>query len=219
MNATYPVWKPVDVVSNDIVKIAKKNICTNGKVGHAGTLDPFAEGILVLCFGDETKKVPDIMAMKKEYLGKIKLGIETDTLDKTGEVYKTSAVPSNIKDDDIVNVFNGFKGQLKQIPPAYSALKLNGKRLYEYARSGIRIIKKSREVFIYSLDLVDYNGFDSIIFKTTCSSGTYIRSLAADLAKALGTHGYLEELQRLRVGKYTKENCLSMEDLINGNIR
>ena len=219
MNATYPVWKPVNVVSNDIVKIAKKNICANGKVGHAGTLDPFAEGILVLCFGDETKKVPDIMAMKKEYLGKIKLGIETDTLDKTGEVYKTSTVPSNIKDEDIINVFNGFKGQLKQTPPAYSALKLNGKRLYEYARSGIRIIKKSREVVIYSLDLVDYNGFDSILFKTTCSSGTYIRSLAADLAKALGTHGYLEELQRLRVGKYTKQDCLSMEDLINGNIR
>ena len=219
MNATYPVWKPVNVVSNDIVKIAKKNICTNGKVGHAGTLAPFAAGILVLCFGDETKKVPDIMAMKKEYLGKVKLGIETDTLDKTGEIYITSTVPSNIKDEDIINVFNGFKGQLKQTPPAYSALKLNGKRLYEYARSGIRIIKKSREVVIYSLDLVEYNGSDSILFKTTCSSGTYIRSLAADLAKALGTHGYLEELQRLRVGKYTKQDCLSMEDLINGNIR
>ena len=145
--------------------------------------------------------------------------LETDTLDKTGEVYKTSTVPSNIKDEDIIDVFNGFKGQLKQVPPAYSALKLNGKRLYEYARSGIRIIKKSREVFIYSLDLVDYNGFDSILFKTTCSSGTYIRSLAADLAKALGTHGYLEELQRSRVGKYTKEDCLSVEDLISGNIR
>ena len=219
MNATCPIWKPVNIVSNEIIRIAKKNVCSDSKIGHAGTLDPFAEGVLVLCFGNETKRVPDIMAMKKEYFGKIKLGVETDTLDKTGEIYKISAVPNNIKNDKIINIFNDFKGKVKQTPPAYSALKLNGKRLYEYARSGVRIIKKSRTVFIDSLELVHYNGSDSITFKTVCSSGTYIRSLAADIARALGTHGYLEELQRLRIGRYTRDSCLSMKDLINGNIK
>tara|TARA_X000001036_G_C20560050_1_gene758058 strand:+ start:60 stop:719 length:660 start_codon:yes stop_codon:yes gene_type:complete len=218
MNAICPVWKPVDVVSNDIVRIAKKNPHMSNKVGHAGTLDPFAEGILVLCFGEDTKKVSDIMAMKKEYFGKIKLGVETDTLDKTGEVYKTSQIPS-LNDDMIQIVFDKFNGKINQNPPAYSALKLNGKRLYEYARSGIRIIKKAREITIDSLELVDYNGSDLISFKTICSSGTYIRSLASDLAKELGTHGYLEELQRSKIGDYTRENCLSMEELVNGNIK
>ncbi len=219
MNATYPIWKPADVISSDVVRIAKKNICPNTKVGHAGTLDPFAEGVLVLCFGKETKKVPDIMAMKKEYLGKIQLGIETDTLDKTGEIYKTSDIPSNLSDEIILNAFDNFRGNIKQAPPAYSALKLNGKRLYQYARSGIRIIKKTRTVNVDSIELIDYNGSDSIVFKTICSSGTYIRSLASDLAKKLGTYGYLSELQRLRIGKYTKDNCLSIEDLIHGNIK
>ena len=217
MNATCPVWKPINIVSNDIVKIAKKNTCISNKVGHAGTLDPFAEGILVLCFGEDTKKVPNIIAMKKEYSGKIKLGIETDTLDKTGEIYKASPVPS-LDENAIQDAFDKFNGKIYQTPPAYSALKLNGKRLYEYARSGIRIIKKAREITIDSLELVNYDGNDSILFKTTCSSGTYIRSLAADLAKELGTYGYLEELQRLRIGDYTREDCLTMEDLINGNI-
>ena len=217
MNTTLSVWKPVNMISSDVVRIAKKKIAQNGKVGHAGTLDPFAEGVLVLCFGEKTKDVASIMAMKKEYIGKIKLGVETDTLDKTGSVYKT-AKTLNIKESDILGVFKEFKGLLKQTPPPFSALKLNGKRLYEYARSGIRIIKKPRDITIYSIRLIDYDGIDSIIFKTTCSSGTYIRSLAADIAKSLGSCGYLEELQRLRIGKYTKEDCLSMEELINGNI-
>ena len=217
MNLTCSIWKPVNMVSSDIVRIARKKIGPNNKVGHAGTLDPFAEGVLVLCFGDKTKDVSSIMAMKKEYLGKIKLGIETDTLDKTGEIYKTSEV-SNIKNENILNVFSKFKGEIDQVPPAFSALKFNGKRLYEYARSGIRIIKKPRKITIYSLDLLDYDGIDTITFQATCSSGTYIRSLAADISKELGCYGYLEELKRLRVGDYTEDNCLSVEDLINGNI-
>ena len=217
MNATYSVWKPVNVVSSDLVRIAKKQICSNGKVGHAGTLDPFAEGVLVLCFGNKTKKVSDIMAMNKEYFGKIKLGIETDTLDSTGELYKSAKIPK-LNANTIVAALDKFKGKIDQTPPAYSALKLNGKRLYEYARSGIRIIKKPREIIIHSLDLIDYDKVDTISFQVTCGSGTYIRSLASDIAKELGTVGYLDELKRLRVGNYTKEDCLSMDDLINGNI-
>ena len=218
MNTTCSVWKPVDMVSSDIVKIAKKQLALDCKVGHAGTLDPFAEGVLVLCFGEKTKEVSNILEMQKEYLGKIRLGVETDTLDKTGEVYKKAKI-SNLDNTQILKVFEKFTGAIEQHPPAFSALKLNGKRLYEYARSGVRIIKKPREVTVYSIDLINYNGFDAIDFKVVCSSGTYIRSLASDIAKSLGTRGYLEELQRLRIGEYTKNCCLSVEDLINGNIK
>ena len=186
MNITCSIWKPVDMVSHDIVKIARKNISLAGKVGHAGTLDPFAEGVLVLCFGDRTKDVSKIMAMQKEYFGKIKLGIETDTMDKTGEVYKTGKIPK-INKKNILNVFNQFIGKTKQTPPPFSALKLNGRCLYEYARRGIRIIKKPREVMIESLNLVDYNGFDTITFQVMCGSGTYIRSLASDIALSIVT--------------------------------
>jgi len=218
MNITCSVWKPVDMVSSEVVQIAKKKIALNHKVGHAGTLDPFAEGVLVLCFGEKTKEVSSIMAMKKEYLGKIKLGVETDTLDKTGEIYKTADIP-DVNKANILSVFRKFTGNIEQTPPAFSALKCNGKRLYEYARSGIRIIKKPRNIIIHSLDLLEYDKSGTIIFKTTCSSGTYIRSLAADIGRELGSFGYLEELQRLRVGHYTKESCLSLEDLIDGNIK
>ena len=214
----FSVWKPVDMVSSDIVKIAKNKIGPSGKVGHAGTLDPFAEGVLVLCCGTKTKEVPNIMAMKKEYLATIKLGVETDTLDSTGEIYKSSSIP-HIDKESIDRVLNKFKGDINQTPPAFSALKLNGKRLYEYARCGIRIIKKPRKVTISLLDLVKLNSIDgTIALKVICSSGTYIRSLAADIAIELGTRGYLKELQRLRVGDYTKEECISIEELINGNI-
>ena len=218
MNATYSIWKPVDMVSYDIIKIARQTVALGTKIGHAGTLDPFAEGVLVLCFGDKTKEVSKIMAMEKEYIGKIKLGVETDTLDKLGDIYRKKNVP-DINELNILNVFKKFKGKIHQVPPPFSALKLNGKCLYKYARLGIRIIKRPRIIEIFSLDIVDFNGFDTIMFKVLCSSGTYIRSLASDIAKELGTCGHLEELQRLRVGEYTKENSLTLEELKNGNIR
>ena len=217
MNTMFSVWKPVDMVSRDIVEIAKNKIGSSGKVGHAGTLDPFAEGVLVLCCGTKTKEVPNIMAMKKEYLATIKLGVETDTLDSTGEIYKSSIVP-DIDEKSINKVLSKFKGDINQTPPAFSALKLNGKRLYEYARCGIRIIKKPRKVTISSLEFIKLNSIDTIVVKVVCSSGTYIRSLAADIAVELGTRGHLKELQRLRIGNYTKEKCISIEELINGNI-
>ena len=218
MNITYSVWKPENIVSYDIVRIAKKTFGLNHKVGHAGTLDPFAEGVLVLCFGDKTKDISKIMAMQKEYVGHIKLGIETDTLDKNGSIYKTADIPK-LDEKKIMNIFQQFTGNIHQTPPPFSALKLNGRCLYEYARLGIRIIKQPRKITINELQLINYNGIDSISFKVLCSSGTYIRSLASDIAIALGTHGYLEKLQRVRIGEYTRENSLSLEELINGNFK
>ena len=217
MNTTYSIWKPVDTFSTDIVKIAKKKIGSKEKVGHAGTLDPFAEGVLVICFGKDTKNVSEIMAMRKEYLAKIKLGVETDTLDRTGSIYKKSEIPS-LNEDKIIKVLNNFIGTIEQTPPAFSALKLNGKCLYEYARSGIRIVKKPRSININSIKLIEYNS-DSITIKVSCGSGTYIRSLAADIARKLDTHGYLEELKRLSVGGYNKKNSLTFEEFLNENIK
>jgi len=217
MNTTYSIWKPVDAFSNDIVKIAKNKIGLKNKVGHAGTLDPFAEGVLILCFGQHTKNVSEIMAMQKEYLAKIKLGIETDTLDRTGSVYKKSKIP-RFDEQKILKVLNGFIGTIKQTPPPFSALKLNGKCLYEYARSGIRIIKKPRDININFIKLIEY-GSDSITVKISCGSGTYVRSLAADIARKLGTHGHLEELKRLSVGHYNRKNSLTFKEFLNENIK
>lgn len=217
MNTTYSIWKPVDMFSTDIVKIAKNKIGLKNKVGHAGTLDPFAEGVLILCFGQHTKNVSEIMAMQKKYLAKIKLGIETDTLDRTGSIYKQSEIPC-FNEQEILKVLDSFIGTVKQTPPPFSALKLNGKCLYEYARLGIRIIKKSRSININSIKLIEYSS-NSITVEISCGSGTYIRSLAADIARKLGTHGYLEELKRLSVGEYNRENSLTLEEFLNENIK
>ena len=217
MNATYSIWKPVDVHSGDVVRTARKKIGEKCKVGHAGTLDPFAEGILVLCFGENTKTVPDIMAMQKEYRARIRLGVETDTLDKTGEVFKTSKIPS-LNKDKILEVLSSFVGSINQSPPAFSALKLNGRCLYEYARRGIRVRKKERKVEIYSIKLLDYDS-DSITVTVSCGSGTYIRSLARDISNELNTVGYLCELERLSVGSYNKNNSLTLEEFKDADIK
>ena len=218
MSRTYSVWKPVDMMSGEVVRMAKKAVSGNLKVGHAGTLDPFAEGILVLCFGDKTKDVSKIMAMKKEYIGVVKLGVETDTLDRTGLVYKKNDIPE-LDLGRIKEVLDSFVGDVKQVPPSFSALKLNGRCLYEYARQGIRIIKKPRTVKIHALDLIEYNGLDSIKFKVCCGSGTYIRSLASDIARALGTYGYLDSLKRVRIGCYDEKNSITVNELLDGSIK
>ena len=157
------------------------------------------------------------MAMQKEYRAKIKLGIETDTLDKTGEKYKTSEIPK-LNKGKILTALSNFTGSIQQTPPAFSALKLNGKCLYEYARQGIRIIKKPRTIYVESIDLIDY-AEDFITIRVLCGSGTYIRSLASDIAREIGTRGYLESLERLSVGEYNKENSLSFEDFLDEDIK
>ena len=161
--------------------------------------------------------VSKILEMNKEYIGKIKLGAETDTLDKTGTIYKRLEIPS-ITNDLIEGVLKKFKGTIKQVPPAFSALKLKGKCLYDYARAGIWITKKPRKVLINSINLIEHNNMDEIVFQVSCGSGTYIRRLASDIAIELGTCGFLSELKRVRVGEYTKENSLTLEDLSNGKI-
>ena len=209
INAIIPIWKPVDWTSFDVVKKIRTQI-KPAKVGHAGTLDPFAEGVLMLCTGRYTKKVELFMDKEKEYVAKIQLGVETDTLDLTGNITKSAIIPVlSIK--KIKNIIKLFIGEIKQEPPMYSALKVNGQPLYKYARKGINIPRKKRLITIYDIQLIDFLK-DIITLKITCGRGTYIRSLAKDISVKLGTIGHLVELQRTRIGVYDKKKCIEIND-------
>jgi len=207
INAIIPVWKPVHWTSFDVVKKIRSQI-KPAKVGHAGTLDPFAEGVLMLCTGKFTKKVESVMDKDKEYIADIRLGEETDTLDLTGKTVKTSNVPQLSK-NKILQVIKHFIGDVMQEPPMFSALKVNGQPLYKFARKGINFPRKKRVVSIYDIQLITFDK-NTIRLKVTCGRGAYIRSLAKDIAKKLNTVGHLVSLIRIRIGEYEKKNCIDI---------
>ena len=188
INAIIPIWKPVDWTSFDVVKNIRGQI-KPAKVGHAGTLDPFAEGVLMICTGEFTKKVESFMDKEKEYIADIQLGIETDTLDPTGNIVKTANIPGLSK-EQIKMVLKIFIGNIKQEPPMFSALKVNGQPLYKSARRGINIPRKKRVISIHDIELIDFSK-DIIRIKVICGRGTYVRSLAKDIAVKLNTVGHL----------------------------
>ena len=210
IEAVIPVWKPVDWTSFDVVKKLRSQI-RPAKVGHAGSLDPFAEGVLMLCTGKYTKLVESFMDKEKEYIAKIQLGFETDTLDPTGKVVGTADVPGFFQ-DDINLVLKKFIGKIKQEPPMFSALKVNGQPLYKLAHKGIKIPRKSRTVNIYDLQLINFTS-RTITLKVLCGRGTYIRSLAKDIAEKLNTVGHLASLKRTRIGEYNQSACIAVKDL------
>ena len=210
IEAVIPVWKPVDWTSFDVVKILRSQI-KPAKVGHAGTLDPFAEGVLMLCTGKYTKQVESFMDKEKEYLAKIQLGFETDTLDPTGKVVRTADVPE-LSENEINIVLKEFIGKINQEPPMFSALKVNGQPLYKLARKGINIPRKNRAVTIYDIQLINFTK-NTIILKVVCGRGTYIRSLAKDIAENLNTVGHLASLKRTRIGEYNQTSCITVKDL------
>ena len=203
------IWKRPDWTSNDIVKYLKPFIRPL-KVGHAGTLDPFAEGVLVLCTGKMTKQVSTVMDSEKEYLVDIKCGKRTDTLDSTGEVTSIKECKP-LETQKITKVLNLFKGEIDQIPPMYSALKHKGKRLYSLARKGIEVPRQARKVLINNIELLSHDD-NSIRIKVLCGKGTYIRSLARDIGHKLGTEAYVQNLTRNRVGCFDKKASISAED-------
>tara|TARA_B100000029_G_scaffold427287_1_gene436627 strand:+ start:56 stop:736 length:681 start_codon:yes stop_codon:yes gene_type:complete len=204
-----PIWKIPDWTSNDIIKYVKYLISPL-KVGHAGTLDPFAEGIVVLCVGKMTKKVNEVMDYEKEYIAEIKLGKRTDTLDCTGKINKIKKY-KQADERVIINVLNQFKGEINQVPPMFSALKKNGQRLYSLARKGIVIEREARQVFIKDIKLISYSK-NSISIKIKCGKGTYIRSLARDIAHLLKTEGYVEKLVRTKIGNFNEQNSINVKD-------
>ena len=209
ISAVIPVWKPVDWTSFDVVKKIRTYI-KPAKVGHAGTLDPFAEGVLMLCTGNLTKKVEYFMDKEKEYIADIRLGEETDTLDLTGKIVKRSSIPE-LTEEKILQVVNQFIGKIKQEPPMFSALKVNGQPLYKSARKGINIPRKKRLVRIYDINLISFNE-NTIRLMVTCGRGTYIRSLAKDIAEQLDTVGHLVSLKRTRIGEYEEKNCIAINE-------
>ena len=210
IEAVIPVWKPVDWTSFDVVKKLRSQI-KPAKVGHAGTLDPFAEGVLMLCTGKYTKQVESFMDKEKEYLAEIQLGVETDTLDPTGKVVEMANVPK-LTEDKINLVLKEFIGEIKQEPPMFSALKVNGQPLYKLARKGIKISRENRTVNIYDIQLINFTD-RTITLKVVCGRGTYIRSLAKDIAEKLNTVGHLTSLKRTRIGEYNQSSCIAVKDL------
>jgi len=207
--------KPKDYTSRDIVNIVGKVLKTK-KVGHTGTLDPLAEGVLVVCIGRYTKLVDMLTCYDKEYIAEIKLGIKTDTLDITGNVLEKKDF--NVKKENIEEVFKKFIGKYVMEVPIYSAIKVNGKKLYEYARNNIEVKLPTKTVNIYELELLSYHD-DIIRFRTKVEKGTYIRSLIRDICTSLNTIGAMNSLVRTKQGNFNLKNSYNIEDVKNNNFK
>jgi len=210
--------KPPGPTSHDIVDKVRR-ITGERRVGHAGTLDPFAEGLLIVLVGREsTKRQSEFMKLDKEYVTTIHLGAETDTNDLTGKqiesTFLTKSDPPTL--EIIQKILKSFTGEIDQIPPQYSAIKIKGKKAYELARKGINIELKSRKIKIYSIKIISYK-YPALELKINCSSGTYIRSLARDIGKELKQGAYLEKLTRTKIGKYLLKNAVIPEDIAQNN--
>ena len=216
MNGIILVNKPIDYTSRDVVNKLTKVFNTK-KIGHTGTLDPIATGVLVICIGKSTKLCDLLTSKYKEYIATIKLGTKTDTLDITGNILEEQEVKTYTK-EDITKVLNSFLGKSIQETPIYSAVKVNGKKLYEYAREGISIELPKREIDIKSIELLDYKD-NEITFKTTVSKGTYIRALINDICTKLNTIGTMSKLIRTKQGEFNLENCYTLEDIESGNYK
>ena len=198
--------KPSGITSFKGLNVLKRSLGT-GKVGHTGTLDKFADGLIVALFGKMTKLVPEFTGMDKEYIALISFGNETETLDPEGEIIAVAEPPEL---NTIQKAIPEFIGKIRQTPPQYSAIHINGKRAYELARSGKDVEIPSREIQIYSLELISYDKPDLVV-KVKCSKGTYIRSLARDLALKCGSRAHLEELKRTQVGPFHIEESTNPE--------
>ena len=204
--------KPTGWTSFDVVKKVR-GILKEKKVGHAGTLDPFAEGVLVLGTGPDTKKLTNIASAKKTYRANLNLGKATDTLDLDGKISAEVVVPELTK-ETIASVLASFIGTKEQIPPMYSAKHVNGQRLYKLARKNKTIERDPVMISIDQISLLDYTE-PVITFEVTCSKGTYVRVLGADIAEKLGTVGHLTALTRIRVGTYNIADATTIEELSN----
>ena len=215
MNGIIVVNKLSGITSRDVVNSVCKILGTK-KVGHTGTLDPLADGVLVLCVGKATKLVDVITSNDKEYVATVKLGILTDTLDVDGKVLEKRNYYVNKQ--ELIKVLKSFIGKYNQEVPIYSAVKINGKKLYEYARNGEKIVLPKREVNVKAIELLDLNN-DSYSFKVTVSKGTYVRSLIKDINDKLGIIGVMSKLTRTRQGRFKIEESYSINDIEKGNYK
>ena len=210
MDGIFNIYKEKGFTSHDVVAIVRRTIHMK-KVGHTGTLDPDAEGVLPVCVGKATKLSDVIMDGRKSYRAMLRLGMTTTTEDASGEVLETKEVDFN--EDRIREVVASFIGKLEQVPPMYSAVKVNGKKLYELAREGKEIERKSRTIEVYDIRIRQFLPPDRVEIDVDCSKGTYIRTLCSDIGKALGCGGHMAELLRTRTGAFSLENAIKLEEL------
>ncbi|MDP9230605.1 MAG: tRNA pseudouridine(55) synthase TruB [Bacteroidota bacterium] len=201
--------KPLYYTSFDVVKKLRRLVQTK-KVGHAGTLDPLATGLLIICTGKFTKKISDYMAKEKEYTGTFTLGAATPTYDLESKPINFKAI-DNITEEKVKAETQNFIGEIMQVPPAHSAIKVDGKRVYELARQGKEVNLAARKLFIKEFEITKIE-LPLVYFRVVCSTGTYIRSLANDFGQALGCGAYLSNLCRTRIGDYKLNEALSIEE-------
>jgi len=211
INGIILVNKPKGLTSRDVVNKVQKIF--NTKAGHTGTLDPLARGVLVVCLGKATKLTELLTSKEKEYIAEIILGYETDTLDTEGKILKEKE--TNITREKLTQILQGFIKTYNQEVPKYSAVKVNGKKLYEYARNGEEVNLPKKEVTIYDISLLDYKDNKFEIY-TKVSKGTYIRSLIRDICHELNTLGTMSELSRISQGEYNIKDTFTLEELENG---
>ena len=209
MNGIIILDKPVGKTSHDMVYTMRK-LTGIKKVGHTGTLDPMATGVLPVCIGNATKVADMLTLSDKCYIAELILGMTTDTQDADGEVLTECEV--SCTEDEIRSVINSFVGEIEQIPPMYSAIKQNGKKLYELARKGIEVERKSRKVTINSIDILEING-ERVTIKVSCSKGTYIRTLCEDIGIKLHVGAYMNTLRRVKTGPFTIDESHTVKEL------
>lgn len=202
------IRKPVGATSFDIVRDIRRIF--GGKIGHSGTLDPFATGLLIILIGHATRLQDELHMLPKRYRAAITLGATSDTDDSAGKIQEVSdAIPT---EQEILTALAHIQHQTSQIPPAYAAIKINGKKMYEYARAGESVERKARPITMHEIILEEYT-YSTLQISVTCSTGTYIRSLARDIGEILGTGAYCSQLTRTAIGSFTNKNANSPEEL------
>lgn len=212
MNGIILINKPSGYTSHDIVMKVRKALHTK-KVGHCGTLDPDATGVLVVCVNKACKAIQFLTSDSKEYIATLSLGVSTDSYDASGNIVEEKKFKGITNLDETIK---SFIGKSKQVPPIYSAIKVNGKKLYEYARENIEVDIKARNIEIKELEVLSIEG-NEITFRVLCSKGTYIRSLCHDMAIKLGYPGHMKSLIRTKSGNFNIENCNTLEDIESNN--
>ncbi len=211
------VHKPAGMTSHDVVAKVRRIVKTQGinKVGHAGTLDPMATGVLILCIGSATRLSDDVMHGTKQYQATVRLGINTDTYDAEGSITQQHDT-THLTPEQVQQALLPFIGAIDQIPPMYSAIKQGGKKLYDLARAGQTVERQPRRITIFALEMIVCS-LPDVVLQVTCSAGTYIRSLAYDLGEAMGVGGHLTALARTQSGQFTLENAVALDMLTPDN--
>lgn len=204
------IYKPKGMTSHDVISVLRR-VTKIKQIGHTGTLDPFAEGVLPVCIGKATRLI-EYLNDDKAYIGTVQLGKSTTTYDIEGETINIS--DKKVTAEEIESALNFFRGEIEQYPPIYSAIKVKGKKLYEYARKGEDVKIEPRKVKIIRLEILEFNNIQNKLkILIECSKGTYIRSIANDLGEKLGTYGHLINLERIKAGKFLKENSVNLDSI------